>query len=217
MNRKKLLIFLLAIIVLGGGGIGYYYWYQGKHYVKTDDARIQGDTYRILPQIAGEITSMNVEEGDTVQQNQAIAQQDTSNMDPSMIDKSVLRAPVSGTIIKLFSKDHEMASPSSPVGLMVDMNDLYVSANIEETYVDRIQPGQVVDVTIDTLNGQTLKGKVRRVGKASNSMFSLLPATNTSGNFNKVTQRVPIEISLGKAPGLELIPGTNVEVKIHVS
>jgi multidrug resistance efflux pump len=216
MNRKKILWTLLAAMVLSGGGIGYYYWYQGTHYVKTEDARIQGEQYRIMPRIAGEITKIDVEEGDVVQQNDAIAEQDTANMDPSMINHAVLRAPVSGTVVKVFAKEHEMGTPGQPVALMIDMNDLYVTANIEETDIAKIHPGQTVDVTIDTLGGKEITGKVRKIGQASNSTFSLLPAVNTSGNFNKVTQRIPIEVAINKPEGVELIPGTNVEIKIHI-
>lgn len=217
MNRKAVLTILLALMVVSGGGIGYYYWYQGAHFVKTEDARIQGDQYRIMPQIAGEITRIAVEEGEVVQKNQEIAQQDTSNMDASMIDKTVLRAPIAGTVTKIFNKEHEMGSPSQPVALIVDTHALYVSANIEETEITRVKAGQPVEVTVDTLGGKKLTGKVRKVGMASNSTFSLVPAVNTSGNFNKVTQRIPIEIAIEQPSDVQLIPGTNVEIKIRVS
>ncbi|GEN34522.1 MULTISPECIES: HlyD family efflux transporter periplasmic adaptor subunit [Aneurinibacillus] len=217
MNRKKILWILLSAMIISGGGIGYYYWYQDAHYVKTEDARIQGDQYRIMPQIAGEIMRIHVEEGDILRQNDAIAEQDPANMDPSMVSRSVLRAPIDGTVVKIYTKEHEMGTPGQPVAMMMDMNHLYVSANIEETDISKIHPGQTVDVTLDALNGKTITGKVRKIGKASNSTFSLIPATNTSGNFNKVTQRIPVEITINKPKDMELIPGTNVEVKVHIT
>lgn len=217
MNRKVMLSVILSLIILGGGGIGSYYWYQATHYVKTEDARIDGDQYRVMPQISAELARIDVKEGDTVRQNEAIGEQDTANMDPSMINKAILRAPITGTIVKWFYKENEMCVAGQPVALIMNTDELYVSANIEETYINKIRLGQPVDITVDTLNGEMLHGNVRKIGKASNSTFSLLPAVNTSGNFNKVTQRVPIEISLSKPAGLKLIPGTNVEVKIHIS
>lgn len=217
MKRKLVLTILLAAMIISGGGIGYYYWYQGAHYVKTEDARIQGDQYRVMPQISGEITHIDIQEGDTLQKNEAIAEQDVSNMDPSMIDKSIIRAPISGNVIKIFSKEHETAAPGQAVALMVNMDEVYVSANIEETEITKIKEGQVVEISVDTLDGKIIAGKVRKIGQAANSVFSLIPATNTSGNFNKVKQRIPIEIAVNKPEDMELIPGTNVEIKIHIS
>ncbi|GIM45567.1 secretion protein HlyD [Collibacillus ludicampi] len=217
MNRKVILSTILAAIVVGGAGIGGYYWYQATHYVSTEDARIDCDQYRVMPQISGELTQIIMKEGQSVQQNEAVAQQDTSNLDPSMMDKAILRAPITGTIVKWFNKEHEVVTPGQAVAIVENLNDTYVSANIEETYIDKIHPGQPVDITVDALNGLKMTGTVRKVDQASNSTFSLLPAVNTSGNFTKVTQRVRVEIELNKPKGITLIPGTNVEVKIHIA
>jgi multidrug resistance efflux pump len=217
MNRKVLLSGILSVIVLGGIGIGGYFWYESSHYVSTDDARIDGDTYRVIPQIAGQLTHIDVKEGQVVTQNEVVGEQDTANLDPSTINKALLKAPITGTIVKWFNKENEMVSPGQPAALMMDMSKLYVSANIEETYVDRIKLGEPVDITVDMLGGQTLHGRVEKIYQAANSQFSVLPAINTSGNFNKVTQRVPIQISIdGQPKGISLLPGTNVEIKIHV-
>lgn len=215
VSKKTVLPILIVLLILSGGAIGYYYWYQATHFVKSDDARIQADQYKVMPQISGEISHIDVEEGDVVQRNEPIAEQDVSGLDASMISKSVLRAPINGTVIKIYSKEHEIGSPGSAVATMVDMNSLYVSTNIEENDINRIKPGQLVDITLDAAGDQIIQGKVRKVGEASNAVFSLVPAVNTSGNFNKVTQRVPVEIAVNKPKDLKLIPGTNVEVKIH--
>lgn len=217
MNRKMVLIILLVVMVISGGVIGYYYWYQATHYLKTEDARIQGDQYKVMPRMTGDITSIDVNEGDTVQEGAVIAQQDISTIDPSMIEKSIIRAPISGSVLKLYSKEYETAVPGSAIALMVNMDEVYVSANIEEGQIGKVHEGQIVEVSIDTMDGQVLFGKVRKIGQAANSVFSLIPTTNTSGNFNKVKQRIPIEIAINKPADMTLIPGTNVEVKIHIS
>lgn len=216
MERKKSLIVILIVIIASGLGIGFYYWYQGTHYVKTEDARISGDLYKVSPQITGEIVNVFVEEGEIVQENQLIAEQNAANLDPSMINKAVIKSPINGTVVKVYSKKEEMASPSQPVALLMDLNTLYVSANIEETDISKIKEGQDVLVSVDILDGKKLKGKVSKIGKATNSTFSLIPSVNTSGNFNKVTQRIPIEVAIFKPADLELIPGTNVELKIDI-
>ncbi|HHY74379.1 MAG TPA: HlyD family efflux transporter periplasmic adaptor subunit [Bacillus bacterium] len=216
MERKKSLIVILILIIGSGIGIGAYYWYQGAHYVKTEDARIAGTLYKVSPQISGEIENVYVEEGDVVQENQTLAEQNPANLDPSMINKAIIKSPINGTVVKVYSKKKEIASPSQPLALVMDMNSLYVSANIEETAINKIKEGQDVFVSLDLLGGKKLKGKVSKIGKATNSTFSLLPAINTSGNFNKVTQRIPIEVVIFKPADLELVPGTNVVLKIDI-
>lgn len=217
MKRKVILTILLALFVISGGGLGFYYYYQGTHFIKTEDARISGDQYKVMAQISAELSQFDIEEGDTLGKDEAIAEQDITNLDASMINKSIVRAPIDGTVIKLLSKEHEIVAAGTPVALMLNMDELYVTANIEENDIGHIQVGQFVDVSIDTLDGTAIPGKVRKIGNASNSTFSLVPAVNTSGNFNKVTQRIPIEIAIAKPKDMQLIPGTNVEVKIHIN
>lgn len=217
MKRKIVLSILIVLLVVSGGTLGYYYWYQGTHFVKTEDARISATQYKVMPQITAEINHIDVEEGDVLTKNEPIAEQDVSGLESNMISKSVLRAPIDGTVLKIYSKEHEIGAPSSPVAIMADMNDLYVSTNIEETDINRIKPGQLVDVSLDADGDYTIQGKIRKIGEASNSVFATIAATNTSGNFNKVTQRIPVEIALNVPKDLKLIPGTNVVVKIHTS
>ncbi|MEW4372344.1 HlyD family secretion protein [Paenibacillus kandeliae] len=215
MKKKLTLWILVALLVISGGALGYYYWYQGTYYIKSDDARITADQYKVMPQITAKLTHIDVEEGDTLKRNEPIAEQDVSGLTSDAISKSILRAPIDGTVLKLYSKTNEIASPSSTVAVMADLNNLYVSTNIEETDISRIKLGALVDITLDAASDEIIQGKVRKIGQASNSVFSVIPATNTSGNFNKVTQRIPVEIALNVPEGLQLIPGTNVEVKIH--
>lgn len=215
MKKKIILIILLVLLVGSGGALGYYYWYQGSHFVKTEDARISADQYKVMPQLTARLDHIDVEEGDVLKKNEPIAEQDVSGLEASDLSKSVVRAPIDGTVLKVQSKEREIGSPSAAIAIMADMKNLYVSANIEETDINRIKLGARVDITLDAIEGESIQGKIRKIGQASNSVFSAIPATNTSGNFNKVTQRIPIEIALNVPDGLTLIPGTNVEIKIY--
>jgi len=89
-----------------------------------------------------------------------------------------------------------------------------VSAKIDETQVNRVHPGQTVEVSVDSLGGTILKGKVTGISPATAANFSLLPQNNTDANFIKVGQVVPVKITLENTDGLMLIPGSSVEVKI---
>jgi multidrug resistance efflux pump len=216
MKSKKALYLVLILMILGGGGIGYFYWYQASNYVETEDARIAGDIYRVMPRIAGKISSLQISEGDTVVANQIVGQLDSSNLSVGMLDHAVLRAPISGTVIKTMAKEGEVVAPGQPVAMIVDKDNLYISANIEETELNRIHIGQTVEFTVDTFSGYTFNGKVSEIGEATASTFSLLPDMNTGGDFTKVTQRIPIKIAIDNQQGLHLSPGMSAVIKIHV-
>jgi multidrug resistance efflux pump len=216
MNRKTALFLILALMVASGAGIGGYYWYEGEHYVKTEDARVTGDIYRIMPRISGKITSLVIADGDPVVADQIVGEQDTANLPTNMLDHATLRSPITGTVIKTLAKVGEVVSPGQTVAMVVDESKLYISANIEETEVGRVHLGQKVEITVDAFPDKTLHGHVTEIGKATNATFSLLPATNTSGNFTKVTQRIPIKITIDKMEDVDLSTGMNAFIKIDV-
>lgn len=216
MKRKLVLYVILLLLVVGGGGIGYYYWYQSTHYVTTEDARITGDIYRVMPKMTGKLTGLAVKEGDAVVADQIVGQQDTTNIATNLLENSVLRAPITGTVIKTQAKEGEVVSTGTSVALVIDESKLYISANLEETEIERLKLGQKVDFTVDAYPGKVLSGHLMDIGKATNSTFSLLPSTNTTGNFTKVTQRIPIKIAIDDTAGLHLAAGLNVKIKVHV-
>lgn len=215
MKRKAILIIILAVMVLAGGGIGYYYWYEAANYINTEDARVSADIYRVMPQVPGKLTALSIKEGDYVVADQIVGQQDITNLSNNMLDHAVLRAPIEGTVIKTQAKVGEVVAPGQAVAMIVNKQNLYVSANIEETKLNKVKPGQYVEFTVDTFPGQTFSGKVKEIGEATASTFSLLPASNTSGNFTKVTQRVPVKISIDQS-SVPVSPGMSAVIKIHL-
>ncbi|NHN30327.1 HlyD family efflux transporter periplasmic adaptor subunit [Paenibacillus agricola] len=216
MKRKVILIVILTVLVIGGGALGGMFWYQGTQYVSSEDARLAGDIYKVMPRVTGKVLTMQVNEGDHVLADQIVGQQDSNNLSVSMLDQATLRSPIEGTVIKSLIKPGEIASPGQTVAMVVDQSQLYVSANIEETEIHRIQAGQKVEIKVDTFAGVTLTGTVKEISKATASTFSLLPASNTSGNFTKVTQRISVKISIDNQQVLDLLPGMSTAIKIHV-
>lgn len=98
---------------------------------------------------------------------------------------------------------------------MYDLNNLWVTANIDETKIDEIATGQDVDIYVDAFPNTTLKGKVQQIGLATAGTFSLLPSSNSTGNYTKVTQVVPVKVSIDDNKGVAIVPGMNVTVRIH--
>lgn len=216
MNKKRKVVMIIILMIMIGAlsGIGYYYWYNSTYFVITDDARITGDLIKINPQISGKLLEFNVEEGDSVSQDEILGRQEMGSLPDISADQSVIRAPISGIIIKKVGNVGEIEGAGQTLAMIVDPQKLYITANIEETKLGKVKQGEAVDITIDQIEGKAFTGKVKYVGKASNSTFSLLPAS-TSGTFTKVVQRIPIKIELDKVNS-QLLPGTNAIVKIHI-
>lgn len=215
MDKKRKILIAIGIVMFAAlSGIVFYYWYNNTYFVTTEDARVTGDLIKVSPQINGKLLEFNAEEGDSVSQDQILGRQEMTNLPDINVDQSIIRAPISGIVIKKIGNVGEIEATGQSLAMIIDPQKLYISANIEETKLGKLKQGQVVDVTIDQIEGKTYTGKIKFVGKASNSTFSLLPAS-TSGTFTKVVQRVPVKIELDKVDS-EFLPGTNAIVKIHV-
>lgn len=216
MNKKrKILMIVIFILMIGAlSGIGYYYWYNNAYFVTTEDAKVTGDLVKVSPQISGKLLEFNVEEGDSVAQDQIIGRQDMGSLPDTNVDQSLIRSPISGIVIKKACNVGEIEAAGQSVAMVVDPQKLYITANIEETKLGKVKQGQNVDITIDQIEGRNFTGKVKYVGKASNSTFSILPAS-TSGTFTKVVQKVPVKIEFDKINN-QLLPGTNAVIKIHI-
>ncbi|HEX3012479.1 MAG TPA: HlyD family efflux transporter periplasmic adaptor subunit [Syntrophomonadaceae bacterium] len=213
-KRKQLITAVLVVMVVVLIGIAVYYWFNNSYYISTEDARVTGDLVKVSPEVSGKLVEFEAAEGDRVVKDQILGRLEAVNLSDSNIDQSIVRAPISGTIIKKQANPGEFESSGQTLAYIIDPQKLYISANIEETDLSRVKPGQQVDITIDQFAQTRFSGKVKYVGQAANSAFSLLPAS-TSGTFTKVVQKVPVKIEFD--PGnSQLLPGTNAVVKIHV-
>ena len=216
MNKKRKILMIVILIVMIGAlsGIGYYYWYNNNYFVSTEDAKVTGDLIKVSPQISGKLLEFNVEEGDSVSQDEILGRQEMANLPDTSVDQSIIRSPISGIVIKKVGNIGEIEAAGQTLAMIIDPQKLYINANIEETKLGKVKQGQTVDITIDQIEGKIFTGKVKYVGKASESTFSMLP-TSTSGTFTKVVQRIPVKIEFDKINS-ELLPGTNAIVKIHI-
>ena len=99
---------------------------------------------------------------------------------------------------------------------VVPLPNVYVIANYKETQLTHVEPGQSVEITVDSFPKETLRGRVERIAPASGSQFALLPPDNATGNFTKVVQRIPVRIALEKGQPIidRLRPGMSVITRI---
>lgn len=131
------------------------------------------------------------------------------------LDQHSLKAAFDGVIDATFIHAGEYVTPGQRVLIYHDPRKVWVDANIKETDVRKVKVGAPVTISVDAYPGQVFKGQVAAMSNATTSQFALLPSPNPSGNFTKVTQRVPIKIAVDQKDDL-LRPGMMVEASIDV-
>jgi membrane fusion protein, multidrug efflux system len=131
------------------------------------------------------------------------------------LDQTTVTAPADGLIYQASSfKPGQMVSAGQPLFSLVETGDYWVEANFKETQLADISVGQKVDVTFDLDTAHTYSGQVQAIGAGTGAEFSLLPAQNATGNWVKVTQRVPVRISLDDPQAALLASGMSASVSV---
>ena len=132
------------------------------------------------------------------------------------LDHTVIHAPFSGIVTNVESAQPGMYLAASQAAFgLVSEGDVWVEANPKETELTWVRVGDPVEVTVDTYPGRIWHGTVESIAPASASEFSLLPAQNSSGNWVKVVQRLPVRIRIERKPGdPPLSAGMSVEADI---
>jgi membrane fusion protein (multidrug efflux system) len=109
---------------------------------------------------------------------------------------TVLKAPYDGVVGNISVQVGDLVSAGQRLAALVPVKDLYVEANFKETQIANLVPGSKVHLHVDAYEEDDILGTVDSIAPASGSVFSLLPAENATGNFTKVTQRVPVRIAI---------------------
>ena len=151
-----------------------------------------------------------------MQRKQLLSLQAQADQLKQEISDRTLRAPVDGVVDRTLADVGDYVQTGQWVMMVHDPKNVWVEADIKETALDHVAVGQPVDVTVDAYPGLVSHGHVIRVGNAATNQFALLPSPNPSGNFTKITQRVPVRIALDNVDA-RMKPGLMVEVAIDVS
>ena len=130
--------------------------------------------------------------------------------------RCIVRAPFDGWVVRRWLDPGAMPLASQPIISLFDPATLRVDANIEEKYLHDVAVGDEVEISVDAYPSLHLKGRVAEILRATNSQFSLIPAEGVSGTFIKVTQRVPLRITVSVPSDLALGPGLSVDVRIRI-
>lgn len=129
---------------------------------------------------------------------------------------ATVRAPADGVIYKAASfRAGQFVSAGAPLFSLVETGDVWIDANFKETQLAHIAPGQPAQVEFDMAPGKHFAATVEAVGAGTGAEFSLLPAQNATGNWVKVTQRVPVRLRLDATQGTPpLVSGVSADVTV---
>ncbi|BEH00346.1 HlyD family secretion protein [Bacteroides sedimenti] len=132
---------------------------------------------------------------------------------------TVVTAPCNGTTGRKNIQEGMLIQPGQALVDLVDENDKWIIANYKETQTANIRYGQTVEIKVDAMPDVIFKGKVESIAQATGASFSLFPQDNSSGNFVKVEQRIPIRIKFSGGNKTEnmkrLRAGMNVECEVN--
>ncbi|MDA0239635.1 MAG: HlyD family secretion protein [Proteobacteria bacterium] len=130
-------------------------------------------------------------------------------------DRDVI-SPIEGVVDKVFVDNGEFVRPGQRLALIHNPNSIWVETNVRETDLRHVELGATVNISVDAYPDKPFAGRVLRIGDSATSLFALLPSPNPSGNFTKISQRVPVKISIEQVAERPLKPGMMVEVEIVI-
>jgi membrane fusion protein (multidrug efflux system) len=132
--------------------------------------------------------------------------------------RTEIHAPIGGRVTQTDRlQPGNMALQAFPSLSIVGGGDYWIEANFKETQLSKIRMGQAATVEIDAIPGKVFQARVSSIGAGTGSQFSMLPAQNATGNWVKVTQRVPVRLQLLDKPDRPLVAGWSAEVKVQVA
>lgn len=143
----------------------------------------------------------------------ALAKVDQAKLD---LENTRVSAPAGGLIANFSLRPGSTVQKEIPLFTIISDEEYWVDANFKETELDRVRPGQRAQIVVDMYRRHPFEGEVQSLSGGSGAAFSLLPAQNATGNWVKVTQRVPVRIRvLNPDPAFPLRIGTTASVRVR--
>ncbi|GAB2946879.1 HlyD family secretion protein [Hymenobacter coalescens] len=150
---------------------------------------------------------------------EAVVQQRQADLDNALLQLSytTLKAPADGIVSKKSVQPGQVVGPGQQLLGIVASRRTWVVANFKETQLENMRVGQPVEIEVDAYPNEEFRGRIESLSAATGARFALLPPDNASGNFVKVTQRVPVKIVLDQAdPEHPLRAGMSVTATVAV-
>ena len=176
--------------------------------------------YELLVRQKESTSLASQEQGHRVGQTAAVVQLAAAAVELAKLNLSytVILAPCDGTLGRKNVQEGQLIQPGQPIVDIIDANEIWVMANYKETQTANIVVGNEVEFEVDAVPGVVYKGYVEKISRATGASFSLLPQDNSSGNFVKIEQRIPVRIAFSEVNSAEdmarLRSGMNVECEV---
>lgn len=166
---------------------------QALDQLRTAEATLADDKAQV--DIAGLVSEAVSQAQAQVDQAQAQVQQAQAQLDTAELNLGYteIRAPQDGWVTTRNVQEGSFVQAGQSLFSLVTP-DVWITANFKESQLDRMRPGQTVDIDIDAYSHLRLKGHVDSIQLGTGSRFSAFPAENATGNFVKIVQRVPVKI-----------------------
>ena len=175
----------------------------------TDNAKVTAKMYTVNAISSGKLLEWNVATGDMVSQGEMLGRQEVL---PGIF------SPADGTVVKSDYSIGQSVTPQTTLAVIADTDNMYIGVNIEETDIMKIAVGQKVDVKIDAYGNRKFSGTVSEIDSATQTYFSSgLSSFSTSGAYTKVTQLIPVKVTIENPDKLPMVFGMNCDVKIHLN
>ena len=130
-------------------------------------------------------------------------------------------APMDGVAAKRWVLPGDVVAPGQGIFTVFGTKNIWVTTMLPENELHRIHIGDTAEINVDAFPYATFKGVFYQFGNSTASQFSLIPPSNASGNFTKVSQRIPLKLTIFKTGGkpegkIDLLPGMSVELKVKI-
>jgi multidrug resistance efflux pump len=211
-TRIRVLVIVVLALLAAAFFIGRYV-IDTRNYVSTDNAQVDGNQISVNAPATGTLIDWRGQQGTQLTANQPVGRIEIQGgfVQPQM----VIRAPGAGVVAVDNGVQGAFVTAGTQLAIAYDGSGVFVTARVDETDIDEVRPGQAVKIAVDAFPDAKLTGRVVEVKTGAAGVFSLFPQSNSSGNFQKVTQVIPVKISIDDLQNLQLVPGMNVTVKIR--
>ena len=212
-STKIGLIIIVVLALLAAAAFTINYFVNSSKFVSTDNAQVDGTQIPIVAPAAGTLIGWRGTTGAVLQRDQLVGrvQVQGAYVQPQL----PIRAPAAGTVANSDTTEGAYVTAGAQLAIAYDPNNVYVTARVDETDVGNVEVNRPVDFTVDAYPGRTFHGTVQEIQGGAAAVFSPFPQSNSGGNFQKVTQVIPVRIGIDDMQGLDLIPGMNVTVDIR--